>query len=223
MAATVLGVSGSPIPNSNTDRAVKHVLEATGLDTEFVKLSNLDIQACRACLGCKESNECVVRDDGRALAEKFREAKAVVVGAFTPYSSLDGRTKTFIERMYCLRHQTGLNAGKLVATVITTACPPDREGLPPAVETASSQLAFWMMEEGMQHAGSMVILGNLPCIRCGHGDSCELSGVKMLEGPDATVAGLGVRDVDKDETLLSNARQLGRKLRDALTGARSTA
>jgi hypothetical protein len=27
----VMGISGSPIPNSNTDRAVKAVLDATGL------------------------------------------------------------------------------------------------------------------------------------------------------------------------------------------------
>ena len=30
---TVLGVSGSPIANSNTDRALKAVLEAPGLET----------------------------------------------------------------------------------------------------------------------------------------------------------------------------------------------
>ena len=34
----VMGISGSPIPNSNTDRAVKAVLDATGLETEFFKL-----------------------------------------------------------------------------------------------------------------------------------------------------------------------------------------
>ncbi len=33
----VLGISGSPINNSNTDRAVLAVLEATGVaDTEFL-------------------------------------------------------------------------------------------------------------------------------------------------------------------------------------------
>lgn len=37
----VVGVSGSPIPDSNTDRAVRMALEATGLETEFIKLSVL--------------------------------------------------------------------------------------------------------------------------------------------------------------------------------------
>jgi len=43
----VIGISGSPIPNSNVDRAVKKVLEATGMDTEFIKLSNYKFEACR--------------------------------------------------------------------------------------------------------------------------------------------------------------------------------
>ncbi|BBO91981.1 hypothetical protein DSCOOX_51610 [Desulfosarcina ovata subsp. ovata] len=34
----VLGVSGSPIKNSNTDRALKAVLNATECETEFIKL-----------------------------------------------------------------------------------------------------------------------------------------------------------------------------------------
>jgi multimeric flavodoxin WrbA len=39
----VLGVSGSPIKNSNTDRALKTVLDATGCETELVKLNGCEI------------------------------------------------------------------------------------------------------------------------------------------------------------------------------------
>ena len=113
MTVQVLGISGSPIPNSNTDRAVKHILEHTGLRTDFVKLSELDFSPCRACLGCLNQNECVVQDDARALAGKFRDVPAFVLGAFTPYSSLDARTKAFMERMYCHRHRIGGNSAKV--------------------------------------------------------------------------------------------------------------
>ena len=34
----VLGVSGSPIKDGNTDKALRAVLDATGLETEFIKL-----------------------------------------------------------------------------------------------------------------------------------------------------------------------------------------
>ena len=40
MSAQILGISGSPVRHSNTDRAVQAVLDATGLESEFIKLSN---------------------------------------------------------------------------------------------------------------------------------------------------------------------------------------
>jgi multimeric flavodoxin WrbA len=219
MSIDVLGLSGSPIPESNTDRAVKRILELTGLSSDFVKLSELSLEPCRACLGCVDGNTCVVRDDGPELAERFAEARGFVLGGFTPYSSLDGRSKAFMERMYCLRHLEMGNAGKAGVAVITTACPPGVDGLPPAAETAASQIAFWMMEEGMQNLGTLVLRGNVPCIRCGFGDSCPASGIKMIHGPDATVESVGVRTFEEDELLQQQARELAGNLRAAVLKA----
>lgn len=215
MAAALLGISGSPVPKSNTDRAVQYILESSGLDYEFIKLSNYDIQPCRACLGCKDDNRCVVKDDAQELAVKFREAKGFVLGAFTPYSSLDARTKAFMERMYCFRHQEGLNRGKPGVAVITSACPPGVEGLPPALDTASAQIKFWMMEEEMECLGILGILGNVPCIRCGYGDQCSLSGIAMMHGPGATVESVGVRRFEDCPQLIGEAQALGKKLAQA--------
>ena len=220
MSVQVLGISGSPIRDSNTDRAVKRILEDTGLRTQFVKLSQLEFEPCRACLGCINSNQCVVADDARELAEEFHNAPAFVLGAFTPYSSLDARTKAFMERMYCHRHRFGYNSGKVGVSVVTTACRPGVPNLPPAAETAVSQIAFWMMEEGMQNLGSMVVNGNVPCIRCGRGDACQMSGVKMLFGPEATVESAGVNTFEEDQSQLQEAKELGEKIRRAvLAGA----
>jgi multimeric flavodoxin WrbA len=74
MSLKILGVSGSPVPNSNTDRAVKAVLEASGLESEFVKLSDIIVRPCRACKRCVEDNICKQEDDFPALAKKLREA-----------------------------------------------------------------------------------------------------------------------------------------------------
>jgi multimeric flavodoxin WrbA len=219
MAAEVLGISGSPIPNSNTDQAVQAVLEATGLSTAFVKLSDLRLEPCRGCLACKDTNTCVLDDDGPALAEQFLSAKAFVVGGFTSYCSLNALTKTFMERMYCLRHQKGLNNGKIGASVITTAIPPGSAGMPPAYETAAGQINFWMMIENMNNLGSLAQVGNPPCISCGYGDPCPWSGVKM-QGPEATVASVGVNCFKKDEILIEKARDLGNRIGAAVRAAR---
>ena len=108
MQPTIIGVSGSPIKNSNTDRLVQAVLKSSGLPSEFIKLSKKNV---RPCIACAKDNICKVKDDFPELAKKVRNAKAIVVGGYAPYGSIDGFTKSFIERLFSLRHQTGLNRG----------------------------------------------------------------------------------------------------------------
>ncbi len=69
MKQKVTGISWSPIKNSNTDRALKMALKATGLETEFIKLKDYTVAPCQGCLGCVETNQCVVKDDGIELVE----------------------------------------------------------------------------------------------------------------------------------------------------------
>ncbi len=83
----VLGVSGPPIKNSNTDRALKLTLESTGLEREFIKLKDDTVAPCQSCLGCVKTNKCVIKDDGIMLAEKAKEADALIVGGFTPFKT----------------------------------------------------------------------------------------------------------------------------------------
>jgi len=214
----VLGVSGSPIKNSNTDKALKAVLEATGCETEFVKLPDFTIAPCKACLGCVKSNRCVIQDDGIPLAEKAKAADALVIAGFTPYSSLDARTKSFIERLYPLRHLHGFMAGKPGGAVITSAVPEGNDMLPPAAEYGVNAIRFYMMEEGMNFVGAVKISGNVPCIKCGYGDTCKMSGIAMLHGPDATVDSVGCKNVETSPLSLESAKELGRKIAEALRG-----
>ena len=214
----VLGVSGSPIKNSNTDKALKAVLEATGCETEFIKLMDYTIAPCKACLGCVKTNRCVIQDDGIPLAEKAKAADALVIGGFTPYSSIDARTKAFIERLYPLRHLHGFMAGKPGGAVITSAVPEENQMLPPACETGVNAIRFYMMEEGMNFVGAVKIQGNVPCIKCGYGDTCKMSGIAMLYGPDATVDSVGCKTVETSPAALDAARDLGRKIAATLNG-----
>lgn len=183
----ILGVSGSPIKNSNTDRALASALAATRLDTELIKLNRLSIEPCRACLGCVETNECVIADDGNTLARKAREADGLIIAGYTPYSSIDARTKAFMERLYPLRHRHGFMQGKPGGAIITCAIPEECEHMPPSCQNGVDGIKYYMLEEGMNFLGEVKIQGNVPCLRCGHGDECSMSGVTMIHGEEATV------------------------------------
>ncbi|WP_419177060.1 hypothetical protein [Desulfosediminicola sp.] len=52
MKAQLLGISGSPIPNSNADRLIEVALTISGLNTEIVKLPSIKVKSCITCLGC---------------------------------------------------------------------------------------------------------------------------------------------------------------------------
>ena len=95
MKPQIIGVSGSPIKNSNTDRLIRAVLEGSGLSSEFVKLSMINLRPCIACLGCKKDNICKVNDDFPELAEKVRHAGAVVVGDIHLMEQPTGLLKRF--------------------------------------------------------------------------------------------------------------------------------
>ncbi len=212
----ILGVSGSPIENSNTDRALKLALESTGMETEFIKLSDYEVAPCKACLECVKTNRCVIEDDGIVLAEKAKEADALIIAGFTPYSSLDARTKAFIERLYPLRHTHGYMAGKPGGAIITCAIPPGNEMLPPACETGINSIKYYMLEEGMEFVGAVRVLGNVPCIKCGQGDECKMSAVKMIYGPDKTVSSVEIATFEEQPEAVKAAIRLGKEIANRL-------
>ena len=169
MSIKVLGISGSPVKNSNTDRLVRSVLEATGLKSEFVKLSKINVRPCFACKKCVPDNICKVKDDFQELTEKIKTAGALIIGAYTPYGQIDGFTKALLERFWSLRHVNNLLKGKLCATILT--------GLDPRVlDTINQALATEIRDyEHMELVGQLTIQGNLPCLTCGEGDECKMS------------------------------------------------
>ncbi len=211
----VLGVSGSPIKNSNTDRALKMVLEATCMKSEFIKLSDYNFGPCDACLGCVKTNQCIKKDDGVMLAEKTYKADALIIAGFTPYSSLDSRTKAYMERLYPLRHRNGLMVGKPGGAIVTSAIPPGQEKMPPAADIGINAIKHYMVEEGVIFFGGVSLLGNVPCVRCEQDRQCQMSGIKMIHGKDATPESVGINDFENDPEKVAELKKLGEAIGDS--------
>ncbi|BEQ16043.1 flavodoxin family protein [Desulfoferula mesophila] len=214
MQPQILGVSGSPVANSNTDRLVRAVLEASGLPGEFVKLSDLEVGPCRGCLGCRSDNVCKVNDDFPALAEKVRRAGALVVGGHATYGTMNGFTKLFLERLFSLRHRRGLNRGKL-AVAVATGNGRGRPGL----EAAADQIAHSLAWEGMEVLGTLRVTGNPRCLVCGYGPTCPMSALPHVFGPDNTeVTPDKFRRVEDQTEVWQRAQELGREIGARLAG-----
>ena len=210
MSIKVLGISGSPVKNSNTDRLVKAILDATGQKSAFVKLSNSNVRPCIACKQCVPDNICKVNDDFPALAKTIREAKALVIGAYIPYGQIDGFTKALLERFWSFRHVNNLLRGKLCATVLTGL-------MPDALACVNQSLAAEIRDyERMDLVGQLTIQGNVPCLTCGEGDNCEMSGVKMLYGSEAKTSDYEYSRVEDQKAVWEEAARIGQLIGERL-------
>lgn len=211
MKPQVIGISGSPIKQSNTDRMVQAVLANTGLETEFIKLSRRKVQPCIACLGCAGDNICKVKDDFQEIAEKVKHAGAIVVGGYPPYGTIDGFTKSFLERLFSMRHNNGLNRGKLAVTVVTGI----GRGAP-GLEDASSQVAQALTMEGMEVLGQLKIIGNPECMVCGYGESCPMSALPWVFGDDTKVTPDKFCKAEDQKETWDQAVSLGKEITERL-------
>lgn len=159
----VIGISGSPTKDSNTDALVKAILEATGAETEFVKLSDIKVGPCTACMKCVHTNECIIDDDFKWLSKKVMDADAIVVGSPTYFGAASAFMKSFIERLYSKRHIKLLTAGKLAATVAVGVA---------AEKAVGEWLGNGLRAGGMEIVGGMTAKGTPCCFICGPGETC---------------------------------------------------
>jgi hypothetical protein len=71
--------------------------------------------------------------------------------------------------------------------------------------------------ENMKVIGNIKIRGNVPCLTCGEGTTCKMSGVPPLFGPGTTASSeLCVRVEDQPE-VWEKINRLGKKLHDRLS------
>jgi len=107
-------------------------------------------------------------------------------------------------------------ATKPGGAVITCCVSENNDALPPACQMGVNAVQFYMMEEGMNFVGAVKVQGNVPCVKCGSGDECKMSGIKMLYGENATVETVGINTFEDQSIAVEAATELGRKIAQAL-------
>ena len=206
----VLGISGSPRKGKSTDRLVQEVLDAVGVDTEFISLAGKRIGPCIACLGCVKDNVCKVNDDMEKLRSKIVEADAYVFGAANYYSMLNGLSHCFLERFYQFRHREGKAvAGKLGVAVGVGGSSGDR-----VVENIKTFFQYNQIE----CIGAVSAQGAASCFTCGYGETCKVGAIHLFFGPGTKITPEIVPDLSKQTGKLEEARAIGRKLGARLKG-----
>ncbi|NIA13237.1 MAG: flavodoxin family protein [Nitrospiraceae bacterium] len=204
----VLGISGSPRSDATTAKLVREVLGAVECETEFISLAGKRIGSCIACLGCVETNICVLNDDMKALRQKIVDADAYVIGAANYYSTLNALAHCFLERFYQFRHREGKAvAGKLGVAVGVGGSTGDA--------VVQSIRTFFEYNQ-IECVGEVTAQGPACCFTCGYGETCKVGAIHNFFGPGTKITPEITPDLSKQPEKIEEAHVLGRNLSDRL-------
>jgi len=216
----ILGISGSPVKNSNTDRLVKLVLNSTGLKSEFIKLSDCKIEPCHVCMvddpkwgrvfPCQLDNQCIIQDDFQKISPKLLEADVLVIGGYASFGSVNAWTKTFLERLFAIDHcafqEKPLMMGKLGVSI--AVCNTKEHG-----NAVADQIESMFRELHMLPVSKIVAQGSFPCRFRSKCSVRRLRAVSLdaIECPEGTI-----RDPLSDKEVIKEAQNAARRIRETL-------
>lgn len=117
----VLILNGSPRIDGNTSIAIDELLsifDQEGVETEVVRVGNMDIRGCIACNSCSRTGKCVFDDVVNELALKFEEADGLIVASPVYYASANATLIACLDRLF---YSTGFDKTMKVGAGIVIA------------------------------------------------------------------------------------------------------
>ncbi|AQT66867.1 2-amino-4-deoxychorismate dehydrogenase [Anaerohalosphaera lusitana] len=100
----VLGISGSPRKNGNSDVLLEHVqkgVEALRIQCEKIHLRTMDFQSCIGCERCRKDKSCTgLKDDMTKVYPKVVSSQGLVLLSPAHTYNVSALMKAFIDRMY---------------------------------------------------------------------------------------------------------------------------
>jgi multimeric flavodoxin WrbA len=193
MNIKILGISGSPRKEANTDTLVKKALDAckkNGADTEFISLAGKEIKYCDYCDACTEKTgyTCPKTDDVAGILEAMKAADAIIIGSPTYFASVSGQLKTLFDRTLPLRRNAFQLSGKVGGAIGVGG---SRNG---GQENVVRDIQNWMLVH------EMIVVGDKK--------TAHFGGISVARRPG---------DAEKDELGLTTSENLGIKVYETVS------
>jgi hypothetical protein len=208
----IMGFSAGVVGrDSNTDRMVKAIMDKSGYDTEFVKLTDFDFSACKGCVWlCAGPEVCRLEDDLMPYYQRLKEADAVVLGSPVHFSTISATMTAFISRLWGFRHVHFAIKDK---PFILALC-----GIGFSGDTSEED--FIRVLEPFKVSIVDVVRYNSrtpPCYRCGRHQECFIGGAYELWGQEVCNVTI-TQDLfsrwEDDSTTTSKVEEAARKIRN---------
>lgn len=101
----VLGFSGSPRTNGNTELLLKEFLRGAkdaGAETELIQMKKVRFDPCISCNRCFKTGRCEVKDHFQPVLDKIIEADHIVIASPIYFMALSAWIKIMMDRCQCL-------------------------------------------------------------------------------------------------------------------------
>jgi hypothetical protein len=156
---------------------VKAILEKSGHETEFVKLTELTYSACRGCVQlCAPHQVCRHEDDLFPYYQKLKEADAVVLGSAVYFGTVNAGMLSFVERFFGYRHVDVVIRGKPFVLALTGG---ELDGAAEHFQRTLMPFAVKIWDVVQYKSGIP------PCFSCGRHQECSIGGLYGAMGKAA--------------------------------------
>ncbi len=174
----IIGFSAGVVGrDSNVDRMVKTIMEKTGCESEFVKLTDLNYSACKGCVWlCAGPQVCQLEDDLLPYLPKVREADAVVLGSPIHFGSVSAAMLAFVSRLWGYRHVSIPIRNKPFILTLSGGGVKQRDTSEQDFRRALSPFAVSIVDVVSYYSRIP------PCYRCGRHQECVIGGAYQIWG-----------------------------------------
>lgn len=104
----IVGFSGSPRKDGNTDILVNQIMVGAsekGAEVKFFHLNKMNIKPCQADNYCKSHDRCAMKDDMQGIYDEIMSADAVVLGSPVYMWQMSAQTKILVDRFYAFLNE----------------------------------------------------------------------------------------------------------------------
>ena len=163
----IIGIVGSPRAGGNTEDMVNIALEEIrkeGLETELITLAGKKIAPCDACISCRTTGECHIKDDFQDIYDKMLNSDGFILATPVWFGAATPQMTSLISRCYVTRglpqRYRAVEDGREVELTVTGKPFENKVGGPIVVARRAgktftfSQLMLFFMIQGMIVPGS---------------------------------------------------------------------
>lgn len=108
----VLGISGSPRKNGNSEILLKHAIKPfleKGGESKIYKLNDIKVQPCKGCEACTHNRgRCVINDDMQKIYEAFRWCDSIIISSPVYSRNICSQLMAILDRHYAVKDERPL-------------------------------------------------------------------------------------------------------------------